>query len=237
MATVELNAQSRRTAGKKVRFLRREGTIPANLYARGTNSLPIQLDLLDLQKVLSQHSTGGVISLKLTGEKHPRNVVVREVQRDALTDGLIHVDFQQVSLTEALKVEVPIVLTGEARLPKSSNAVVIQTLNNLLVKGLPKQIPERIVVDISGFDDAGQAIHVRDLNLGEGVTALVDGGEVVVKVVAARMEAVEEKPAAAAVAEGVAAAPAGKEAAAVPEAKAEGKAGGKAEGKAGGKAA
>ncbi|MDP2735278.1 MAG: 50S ribosomal protein L25, partial [bacterium] len=63
MAMVELNAQSRRTMGKKVRFVRREGIIPANLYARGANSLPIQLDGADIQKILTQHGTGGVIAL------------------------------------------------------------------------------------------------------------------------------------------------------------------------------
>ncbi|MBI2858569.1 MAG: 50S ribosomal protein L25 [Chloroflexi bacterium] len=237
MAAIELSAQPRKTFGKKVRFVRREGTIPANLYARGANSMALQLDLADLQKVLSQRGTGGLISLKLTGEKHPRNVIVREVQRDALTDGPIHIDFQQVSLTETLKVEVPIMLTGEAKLPKSSNAVVIQTLNNVVLKGLPKQIPEKIVVDISPFTEAGQAIHVRDLELGEGVSSLVDGDEVVVKVVAARMEVVEEKPAAE-VAEGAAApvagVAAGKEGAAAGEAKAETKAEGKAAGGRGG---
>ena len=196
---IELSAQSRRTMGKKVRFVRREGVIPANLYSRGADSLPIQLDGAEIQKILSQHGTGGVIALKLTGEKHPRNVVVREVQRDALTDGLIHVDFQQVSLTEEIKVQVRIVMTGEAKLPKSSNAVVIQTMNSIMLRGLPKQIPEKIAVDISGLNDAGQSIHVKDLGLDKDITLMTDPDDIVVKVVASRIEAVvEEKPAAAA---------------------------------------
>ena len=196
---IELSAQSRRTMGKKVRFVRREGVIPANLYSRGADSLPIQLDGAEIQKILSQHGTGGVIALKLTGEKHPRNVVVREVQRDALTDGLIHVDFQQVSLTEEIKVQVRIVMTGEAKLPKSSNAVVIQTMNSIMLRGLPKHIPEKIAVDISGLNDAGQSIHVKDLGLDKDISLMTDPDDIVVKVVASRIEAVvEEKPAAAA---------------------------------------
>jgi len=195
---IELSAQSRRTMGKKVRFVRREGVIPANLYSRGANSLPIQLDGAEIQKILSQHGTGGVIALRLTGEKHPRNVVVREVQRDALTDGLIHVDFQQVSLTEEIKVQVRIVMTGEAKLPKSSNAVVIQTMNSIMLRGLPKHIPEKIAVDISGLNDAGQSIHVKDLGLDKDISLMTDPDDIVVKVVASRIEAVVEvKPAAA----------------------------------------
>lgn len=231
--SIELIADSRKTSGKKVRFLRRGGVVPANLYSRGTRSLAIQLDGEQIQEILSQHGTGGVIALTLSGEKHPRSVVVRDVQRNALTDSLIHVDFQQVKMTEEIKVEVRIVLTGEAKLPKSSNAVVIQTLNRIQLRCLPKNIPEKIIVDISGLNDAGQAIHVKDLKLGEGVILMVDEDEVVVKVVAARVEAVEEKPVAAA-AEG-AAAEAGKEGApAAADAKAG--AGAKADAKAGGKA-
>lgn len=231
--SIELIADSRKTSGKKVRFLRRGGVVPANLYSRGANSTPIQLDGSEIQLILSQHGTGGVIALKLAGEKHARNVVVREVQRDALTDGLIHVDFQQVIMTEEIKVEVRIVLTGEAKLPKSSNAVVIQTLNRIQLKCLPKNIPEKIIVDISALNDAGQTIHVKDLKLGEGIILMVDEEEAVVKVVAARVEAVEEKPVAAA-AEG-AAAEAGKEGApAAADAKAG--AGAKGDAKAGGKA-
>jgi large subunit ribosomal protein L25 len=196
---IELSAQSRRTMGKKVRFVRREGVIPANLYSRGADSLPIQLDGAEIQKILSQHGAGGLIMLKLTGEKHPRNVVVREVQRDALTDGLIHVDFQQVSLTEEIKVKVRISMTGEAKLPKSSNAVVILTMNSIMLRGLPKHIPEKIVVDVGSLNDAGQTIRVKDLGLHEDVTLMTDLEDIVVKVVASRIEAeaVIEKPAAA----------------------------------------
>jgi large subunit ribosomal protein L25 len=196
---IELSAQSRRTMGKKVRFVRREGVIPANLYSRGADSLPIQLDGAEIQKILAQHGSGGLITLKLTGEKHPRNVVVREVQRDALTDGLIHVDFQQVSLTEEIKVLVRIAMTGEAKLPKSSNAVVIQTMNSIALRGLPKHIPEKIIVDISSLNDAGQTIRVKDLGLDKDVTVMADPDEIIVKVVASRIEVevVAEKPAAA----------------------------------------
>ncbi|MBI2857373.1 MAG: 50S ribosomal protein L25 [Chloroflexi bacterium] len=188
MATLELHAQARRVLGKKVRFLRRQGTIPANLYSKGTNSMPMQVDTGDLEKLLSHHGGGGIISLKLEGEKHPRSVVVRELQRDALTGGLIHVDLQQVSMAEEIKVEVPVVLIGEAKLAKTTAATVIQTVNSLMVRCLPRQIPEQIEVDISGFTEPGQAIHLKDLKLGEGVVALADPEEALAKVVAARIE-------------------------------------------------
>ncbi|MEW6033572.1 MAG: 50S ribosomal protein L25 [Chloroflexota bacterium] len=193
MAIVELRAQPRRVMRKKVRFLRREGTIPANVYGRGANSMPLQLDAVEVERLLAQHGSGGIISLRVEGEKHPRSAVLREVQRDALTGGLIHVDLQQVSMAEELKVEVPVVLVGEARLTKASAGVVIQTANTLMVKCLPRQIPERIEANIGELAEPGQAVHVRDLVLGEGVVVLADPEEVVVKVVAARIE--EEKPA------------------------------------------
>lgn len=205
MATM-LHAQPRKTYGKKVRFIRREGVIPANLYSRGTNSMALQLDVADMASLLSEQGTGGVVSLKLDNEKHPRNVVVRDVQRDALTGGLIHVDFQQVSMTDEIKVEVPVKLKGEAKLPKSVNAVVIQTVNTLILTCMPTQIPEALEIDISGLTQPGQAIHVKDLALEKGMEIQADPEEVLVKVVASRAE-VEETvvaaaPGAAAPAEG-----------------------------------
>lgn len=213
MALLELHAEPRKVAGKKVRFLRREGAIPANVYSRNNSSLAIQIPLAELEELLSQNHTGGVIALKLTGEKHPRSVVLREVQRDALTGGLIHLNLQQVSMTEEVKVEILLVQVGEAKMTKANPGVVIQVVNSLMVKCVAKQIPDRIEADISRLSEPGQAIHVKDLNLGEGVTAMADPDEVVIKVVPVHVEAAEakkpEEAAAAAAAEAGAAAPEG----------------------------
>lgn len=196
MATLELHAQPRKIAGKKVRFLRRIGTIPANLYGKGDGPMALQVDAAEAEKLLSEHGTGGIISLKLDGEKHPRNAVIREVQRDALTGGLLHVDMQQVSMAEEIKVEVPLVLVGEAKLSRSAAGAVILLVNNLSLRCLPRFIPERVQIDISGLTEPGQAIHLKDINLGEGVNAMADPEEVLVKVVATRVE-IPEKPVAA----------------------------------------
>ena len=192
MATVELHAEPRRIRGKKVRFMRREGTIPANVYSRGSDSMQVQVDAMEMGKLLSEHGTGGIIALSLTGEKHPKSVLVREIQRDPLTDNVLHVDFQQVSMSEEVKVSVPLVLVGESPAVKAKAGILLQVVYNLEIRGQARQIPEKIEVDISDLIEAEQAVHLRDISLGEGLAASADLDGVVAKVEAPRV-AVEEE--------------------------------------------
>ncbi len=192
MATVELHAEPRRIRGKKVRFMRREGTIPANVYGRGSDSMQVQVDAMEMGKLLSEHGTGGIIALSLTGEKHPKSVLVREIQRDPLTDNVLHVDFQQVSMSEEVKVSVPLVLVGESPAVKAKAGILLQVVYNLEIRGQARQIPEKIEVDISDLIEAEQAVHLRDISLGEGLAASADLDGVVAKVEAPRV-AVEEE--------------------------------------------
>lgn len=192
MAIVELHAEPRRIRGKKVRFMRREGTIPANVYGRGSDSLQVQVDAVEMGKLLSEHGTGGIIALNLTGEKHPKSVLVREVQRDPLTDNVLHVDFQQISMAEEVKVTVPLVLVGESPAVKAKAGMLLQVVYDLEVRGQARQIPEKIEVDISDLAEAEQAVLLRDISLGEGLVASADPDEVVVKVEPPRVMVEEE---------------------------------------------
>jgi len=98
MEQIELQATTREMFGKKVRFLRRQGVIPIHLFGHNVESVALQCDAAQLQQVLAQAGKTRLINLKLDRAKRPRNVVVREVQRDLRTGGLLHVDFYQLSL-------------------------------------------------------------------------------------------------------------------------------------------
>ena len=114
MGQIELQATNRETLGKKVRFLRRQGIIPTHLFGHDVESVTLQCDAVQLRQVLAQAGKTRLLSLKLDKAKKPRNVVVREIQKDPCTGELLHVDFYQVRMAEKIKVEVPIVLVGEA---------------------------------------------------------------------------------------------------------------------------
>jgi len=98
-----------------------------------------------------------------------------------------------VSLLEKLQVEVPVVVSGEAQPVKNGEADVLQILHTLRVECLPTEIPEAIEIDVSGLDHVDAGIRVSDLTLPDGVTAVVDPEELVVKLAARRVSAAEEE--------------------------------------------
>ena len=114
MEQLELEVTEREILGKKVRFLRRQGVTPLHVFGHGIESMALQCDTAKLQQVLAKAGKTRLINLKLDKEKSPRPAVVREVQIEPLTGESLHVDFYQVQMAEQVKVEVPIVLTGEA---------------------------------------------------------------------------------------------------------------------------
>jgi len=182
MEQIELQVTTREMFGKKVRFLRRQGIIPIHLFGHNVESLALQCDAEQLQRVLGQAGKTRLINLKLDKAKKPRNVIVREVQRDLRTGGLLHVDFYQLVMAEKIKMDVPIVLAGEAPALKSRENTLSQELNSLTIECLPNQIPANVRVDLSPLTEAGQAIRVTDLVLDEKVTILNDPEALVVRV-------------------------------------------------------
>jgi len=193
MKQIELQTTNRETLGKKVRFLRRQGITPVHLFSRDVESVALQCDTAQLQHALAQAGKTRLISLSLDKAKKPRNVVVREVQKDPLTGELLHVDFYQVRMAEKIRVEVPIVLVGEAPALKLKENILAHDLNSLTIESLPDEIPPSVELDISSLVDTGQTIRVKDIVLGDGVTVLNDPEHIAVKISTRPIGRVEEE--------------------------------------------
>jgi large subunit ribosomal protein L25 len=202
MEQIELNAAKRDVLGKKVRFLRRQNITPVHIFGHGIESLALQCDTANLQRVLAQTGQTRLINLKIDGESTPRTVMVRETQQSILKGDLLHVDFYQVKMTEVIDVDVPIVLVGEAPALKNRENMLAQELNELSVQCLPANIPNSIEVDVTSLTEPDQVIRVRDIVPGEGVVILNDP-EVMIARIAVQREA-EEIPEEVEVAEEVA---------------------------------
>jgi len=192
MDQVELQVNKREILGKKVRFLRRQGITPMHLFGHGIDSVSLQCDTAKLQRVLAEAGKTRLISLKLDNERRPRAVVVREVQREPRTGETLHVDFYQVKMAEQVKMEVPIVLVGEAPALKLKENMLVQELNNLSIECLPAKIPASVGLDIGSLIEPEQAVRVKDIELNEGITILNDPELVVVKITSRPVEKIEE---------------------------------------------
>ena len=195
MEKVVLKATKREVLGRKVGALRRAGKLPAVLYGHGIESTPVTLEAHEAALKLSHVTSSSLMMIDLDGKEYPS--LVREKQRDYLKNRLLHVDFQVISMTEKVTTKVGIELTGTAPVVKAFSAVIVTVLNELEVECMPQDLPERVVIDISGLAEVGAAIHVRDVVISDRVKILDDPGETIVVASATREEkaVVEEAPA------------------------------------------
>lgn len=192
MKGLTIQASKRNILGKKTRFLRREGITPAHLFGHGVESLALECDSTNLWHIITQAGTTRLISLEIEGDEQPRSVFLREIQRDACTRALIHVDFFQVRMKEKIKAEVPIALVGEAPALKEKGRLLTHGITSLNIECLPDKIPPVVEVDLSLLEEIEQAIFVKDITFSSDITLLTDTEQLVVKVTEARVEMVEE---------------------------------------------
>ena len=192
MEDLTLPATSRNILGKKTRFLRRQGITPVHLFGHGLKSQALQCDTAELQHIIAQAGMTRLISLETEDDKQPRSVFIREIQRDACSGELLHVDFYQVRKTEKMTAEVPIILVGEAPALKAKGRSLMHGVTTLSVECLPDKLPPQIEADVSPLEEVEQAIYVRDLVLSPDVTVTTASDQLVVKVSEAYVERVEE---------------------------------------------
>jgi large subunit ribosomal protein L25 len=188
MDELTLKAARREVLGKRNRFLRRQGITPVHIFGHNIESQALQCDTIELRKILAHAGTTRLVSLKIDGEKQPKSVFVREVQRDPLSWQLFHVDFYQVKKGEKMEVDVPIVMVGEAPAMKTKGRMLAHGITSLAIECLPEKVPPQIEIDISILEDLDQAIHVKDIVLDPDVTIHDDPEQLIVKIAEALVE-------------------------------------------------
>jgi len=188
MDQIELSANTRDILGKKVRFLRRQGITPANLYGHNLKSTALQVDTVELKHTLSKAGKSSLVALMVDGTKRPKMVVVRDIQREPLTGDLLHVDLYQVKMQEKIKLDVPLLFVGEAPAVKDRGGILVQNMNSIEVECLPANMPHNIEVDLSVLSELDQAVHVKDLSIDESVTILTDPEQSIVQIVRSKVE-------------------------------------------------
>mgnify|MGYP001011984037 CR=1 FL=1 len=190
MDKVVINATNRTVKGKQVSALRREAKLPGVIYGHKMDPVAITMELKESTRVLNNTTSSSVIYINLDGKEY--SVLVREKQRDVLKNRFIHVDFQAVSQTEKIRAAVSIEIVGTAPAVKDYNGVVVEGVNSVQVEALPKDLPERFSVDISGLKQIGDSITLRDITVPEGVDVLDSLDEMIILITSPAAEEVEE---------------------------------------------
>jgi len=190
MAEITLAAETGRPIGTRAsKRLRAEGKVPGVVYGLGRDPLPVTVDWKELRAALTTDAgLNALLNLDVAGDQ--RLSIVKEMQRDPIHGNVRHVDFLLIEANVEISVEVPIHLEGEATKVINAQGTVDQTLFNLTVNAKPGDIPDSIVIDVSGLA-IGDTVRVSDLSLAKGVSTDVDPDEAVVvaQVSAAAIEA------------------------------------------------
>ncbi len=195
MEKIIVKADKRPEIGKGgARSLRREGLLPAIVYADG-NSTPVKINLKEMTKLIysgvGEHS---LITIQLNDDggktsEHP--VLVKDYQRDPVSEDLLHVDFLQVPLDKLITVSVALEIAKKP-IGIKMGGIMQRRLREIEVECLPTQIPEKIEINAESIQ-IGQSYHVSDLSEMEGVKILSDPSEVILTVTAPVIEEVPEE--------------------------------------------
>src|SRR3989304_7599772 len=181
MKRENLKVDKRTVTGKKVKKLRREGILPANIYGKEFKSTSVQLPIKDFLKVFSEVHETGLVDLAYDSQTLP--VLIHNVQIDPRTQTPVHADFFKVNLKEKITARVPVVAVGEAKAVLDKVGLLEQPVSELEVEALPTDLPERIEVNVEALAAVDEQILVSDIKVSDGVSVLNEPSQVVFKIV------------------------------------------------------
>jgi large subunit ribosomal protein L25 len=181
---MNLAVQPRVILGKKTKYLRKEGLIPAELYGRSIKNQHLSISAKDFKKVFKEAGESTVINLVLENKNFP--ALIYGVNKNPITDEFENVDFYQVRMDEKLKTKIPLEFINESPAVKEKGGILVKAMHEIEVESLPADLPHSLVIDLSSLSDLNQSFYVKNLNLAEwekrGVKIIIDSESVVATV-------------------------------------------------------
>jgi large subunit ribosomal protein L25 len=190
MEKVVLQAEPRTPGRHENRELREGQRVPAVIYGKDTEAQSVSLDRKQLGMALHR-SGGGVIEVEVPGQAQ-LHVLAREVQRHPVKHNVQHVDFYAVSMTQLVRLQVPVVAEGIAPIMADANNVLVRQADMIEIECLPGDIPEHFVADLSTLVTLDDEVLVKQLRVPETVKVLTPGDHVLFSVTASRAAVGEE---------------------------------------------
>lgn len=193
MQTTNLAAEHRTAVRKGLGALRRSGYLPAVLYGVSKTPVSIQLNSREATRVINRISGTVLVDLALDGQT--RKTLLREVQRNFVTDEILHVDFFEVAMDRVMRVDIPVRLVGAAPAVTTLGGVLVRGLAEIEIECLPGDLIQEIAIDLSVLKQINDSIHVSDLQVPSTIKVLTHGDEQIARVTYASQEEVAaEKP-------------------------------------------
>ncbi|MBU1036583.1 50S ribosomal protein L25 [Patescibacteria group bacterium] len=190
--TLELKAKTRQVPTPALNQTREANQIPAELYGHGQTNQHLFVDAKSLHNVYQQAGESSLVDLIIDGQK-PFKIIIREVQNDPVSGKIIHVDFQQVKMDEAIEAKITLNFTGESKAVKEIGGTLIKSLEELEVSCLPADLIHDLEVNIDSLNTFDDVIRVKDLAIPEKIKVLIDPEQVIASVAPVHKEE-EPKP-------------------------------------------
>src|SRR3989338_4695093 len=172
--------------------LRRAGKMPAVFYGRKQSSTPISIAQREFEKVWKKAGENTVVNLESEGDEV--QALIHDVDRHPVSGVPQHADFYVFEKGQKLKIKIPIEFTGVSPAVKDLGAVLVKVVYDLEIEAAPKDLPQKIQVDISSLAAFGNVITAKEIKLPEGVSLVVSSDDVIASVYEPKEEVVEEAP-------------------------------------------
>ncbi len=186
--TIKIDVEKRERVGTNhVHSLREQGILPAVLYGKDRETVPVQLSYRQLEQAMEE--SGRLFELEFNGESETAKI--KDLQWDHLGENVLHVDFERVDMDDPIELDVPLTTVGTSTVIEGRGAYMQRHLASLTISCLPSKIPEVIPVSIDGLT-IGDVIHVEDVDYPDGVEPVTPGNRLIISVHEAR-EVLEEE--------------------------------------------
>ncbi len=192
MDTQKITVEKREITGRKVKNLRANNILPANIFGKGVKSQAIQLEKKVFLELYEKVGETGIVELMIDKKSYP--VLIANIQLHPVTNEPIHVDFKQVNLKEKVTATVPIVLTGEAPAEKNGEGTVVQQILEIEVEALPTDLPDEFELDTSSLEKVDDALALKDLKYDKNKVEIKADLELIVAKVEPPQEEEEAEP-------------------------------------------
>ena len=166
--SISLTLTKRTATGKKVAGLRKSGQTPGVVYGHGFDAINVQAPEVAIQKVVAKAGKHHMIDLVIEGDK--KLGLIKHIEIDPVRHKLNHVSFHAVRAGDKVETSIPVKLVGVGEsAAERAGLVILQTLENLTVKALPKDLPDSLEVSIVDLEEPGQGVTIADLTIPSGV--------------------------------------------------------------------
>ena len=188
MADLSIGLDKREITGKKVAKLRRTGITPIHMYGAEIDSMTLQCESVQIDRLVLQAGTNIPVTVSVSGNDDDHLCFVREIQYHPVTEKILHVDFIKVSAEQKVRVEVPVRVEGMSPAVRTMGGTLLQPLQSVTVEALPMDIPAVLQLQAELLLDFETNLYVQDIPISGDLTIINAENEMVATVVAPRIE-------------------------------------------------